>query len=237
MVSRIQAASKLLREFFQTFLSWFGARVAPYRGAESGVPAEVSPEPVLRTESVNPTAPAGTPAVPTEPLTPPVEWKSKEPLVEKKRRKRWQKKKKPDKRQKSTHARHFFVEGLLPIDDCIPPGIDSRCVKAVLVWGFMRPARENKLINGNYSNSENVLAAVVGKGYPQDGVRQAMKWLEKTGVITCPHPVKGKKILSLSTRVSTAPWPNGKKIIGIVSHALYQLQRMNHGKDPATRSA
>ena len=214
----------------------------PRRGAESGTPAEAPPEPALQRESVNPTAPASTPAAaPTVPTAAPVEWRSKNPPVERSKTRKWQRKRKPEQRTtpprkqgRHTPPLHLSFRKLLPIDTLIPVGIDVECTQALLLWGFMRPAQEKKLINGNYGDLESIIDAVVGKGYPQDGVRKAIHWFTKMGIIICPHPIKGKKILSLSTRASTAPSPNAKKIITIAAHALYQLECLNHGKNPAT---
>lgn len=241
MIFEMQAVLKLWGQFLEG-LRLVSTRGAPRRGVESGIPAEAPPEPVLQRESANPTAPASTPAAaPTTPTAAPVKWRSKNPPVQRNRPRKWQRERKleqrttpPRKRGRHAPPSHLSFRKLLPIDTLIPADIDVKCAQALLLWGFMRPAQEKKLVNGNYGNLENIFDAVVGKGYSRDGVRKAMHWFTKMGIIICPHPVGGKKILSLSTRASTAPSPNAKKIITIVAYALYQLECLNRGKNPAT---
>ncbi len=241
MIFGMKAVLKLWGQFFEA-LRLVSTRGTPRRGAKSGTLAEAPLEPVLQRESVNLTAPASTPVVTlTAPAVAPVEWRSKNLPVQRNRQRKWQKDRKserrttpPRKRGRRASPSHLSFRELLPIDTLIPADIDVKCAQALLLWGFMRPAQEKKLVNGSYGNLESIFDAVVGKGYPQDSVRQAMYWFTKMGVIICPHPVGGKKILSLSTRTNTALSPNAKKIITIVARALYRLECLKHGKNPAT---
>ena len=241
MIFGMQAVLKLWRQFFE-ILRLVGTRGVPHRGAELGTPVEAPTEPAPQRESVNPTASASTPAAaPTTPAAAPVEWRSKNPPAERSRSRKWQRKRKPEqrtipprKRVRHTPPLHLSFRELLPIGTLIPADIDVKCAQALLLWGFMRPAQKKKLVNDNYGNLESIFDAVVGKGHPRDGVRKAMHWFTKMGIIICPHPVAGKKLFSLSTRTSTAPLPNAKKIIIIAVRARYQLECLNNGKNPAT---
>lgn len=241
MIFETQAVLKLWRQFFEA-LRLVSTRGASRRGAESGTPAEAPPEPAPQRESVNPTASASTlAAAPTALTAAPVKWRSKDSPVQRNRSRKWQRKRKPEQRTIPPHKRgrhtpplHLSFRELLPIGTLIPVDIDVKCAQALLLWGFMRPAQKKKLVNDNYGNLESIFDAVVGKGYPRDGVRKAIHWFTKMGIIICPHPVAGKKLLSLSTRTSTAPSTNAKKIITIAVRARYQLECLNNGKNPAT---
>lgn len=120
------------------------------------------------------------------------------------------------------------MDNLLPIDGFVPRGFEPSQVKAVIYWGFLRPARKVPLLNGNYAPREGIIRSIIGKGYAFEEVSRTINMLEHQGLVLS-HLRVGGRDYSLNTKPNGTMSPPAKKIARICSAARYRLKRMTLG--------
>ena len=116
----------------------------------------------------------------------------------------------------------FF--GLLPIDECIPPNFDKECFKAVIIFGFLRPADRYKPINFNYVPAEDILRRVVNKGYRAEEVKRVLEWLRTEQLVIRTHLASGWIPMSLNIKPWSISGAEAKKICQACTDALAKLR-------------
>ncbi|HEY4523303.1 MAG TPA: hypothetical protein VJK04_00305 [Candidatus Paceibacterota bacterium] len=123
-----------------------------------------------------------------------------------------------------TNPDHF-----LPIDKIVPSGFDPKHVKAVIFFGFLRPSRENPVLNGFYIPYGGVVASISGKGYDIDVIKQVLDCLERLYLIDCRHYYGGEKMISLRTKPHPKMSPAASEIAKIIGKAAHELRMARSG--------
>ena len=121
--------------------------------------------------------------------------------------------------------RELTIDELLPIDGLIPHGFDLRCVKTVIYWGFLRPARKIPLVNGSSAPREGVIRSVIGKKYPFDQVSSVIDMLGRMRLVIFSHHGGGRDEISLTTKSDELMSAPARKIAQICRVAIHQLKK------------
>lgn len=71
----------------------------------------------------------------------------------------------------------------LPVDEYIPSHLNKDAVKAIILWGFLRPGEVKLFFGGHYLHYEAVRRMVLRKGTKPQDFNPAFQWLMKGGVV------------------------------------------------------